>query len=372
MPLSNFRFATEDEENPSINDTDISNINIPKIRAWHPSDKVLDNIKAQQSAFSNTTATPPVSSSMPDLKQQDNLPAAMAKPSFGEFVKNLGKDKQSALGQAALAAGFSLMSTPPSRYPISFGQQIGQAGMAGMQQYTSAMQNAREIEMQNKLFGLKEREMAAKEPYYVAQTEALKMGKEDRPTKLQIFNAAQTRIKTLAKLFVPEGSGNALSLLAEDTDNYFANLQKQPELLKAIERNLKNSKDPYAWAEWRKLQQIGYEFFDISPEKKEGGEEYLFHSGDDFVGPPAPATPAMTPGVFRKAISGAGQILKKSALEIAGDLERRKERHLAEKGIKKENQISLPSGITTTTEAIKYLQEQGMSSEEAADWLRSQ
>ena len=365
MPLSNFRFATEDED---LKDTE------PIVRAWHPSDKYLD---IPQSVFSNTTApitATPVSSSMPE--QQVELPAAMAKPSFGDFFKNLGKDKQSALGQAALAAGFSLMSTPPSRYPISFGQQIGQAGMAGMQQYGSAMQNAREIEMQNKLFGLKEREVAAQEPYYAARTKALLASPSEKPvTKLQMFDAAQKEVSSMVKQFAPQGSGNALSLLAENPENYFANLQRQPALIDAIEKNIKASKDPYAWAKWQRLNEIRNEFLDVKIRQ----QEQLFPSADNIGSPELSQeqiketdTTPTAPGIFSKAISGAGKILKKSALGIAGDLERRRDKHLAEKGIKKENQIFLPSGITTTTDAIKYLQEQGMSSEEAVAWLRSQ
>ena len=400
MPMSNFSFA--DEEYPFANSTDRSNINIPKLRAWHPSDKVLDT-KTQQSAFNNTTApvSSPVPSPMPE--QQDNLPAAMAKPSFGAFFKNLGKDKQSALGQAAMAAGFSLMSTPPSRYPISFGQQIGQAGMAGMQQYGSAMQNAREIEMQNKLFGLKERELAAQEPYYAARTKALlESPLEKQVTKLQMFNAAQKEVALMVKQFAPPGSNNAISLLAEDTDNYFANLQRQPALIDGVEKNIKASKDPYAWAKWQRLNEIRNEFLDVKIRQQEhliGGDV-----GGDEITPVPESIPEQTektetPGVFRKAGkfiweglgkdgmtttgTGTGTGTEKRTLPTFSDIKEalptfsnvkeafRKYGFLGESKTA-EGKVVLPPEIKTTSEAMKYLRQQGMSEDEATNWLRSQ
>ncbi|MCR4293617.1 MAG: hypothetical protein NUV76_12160 [Candidatus Kuenenia sp.] len=309
---SNFRVATEDEdiedeEYPStISNT---NISIPKIRAWHPSSEALSNIKTQQSAFSNATPTPasaPVSSSTPSLEQQDNLPAAMAKPSFRAFFKNLGKDKQSALGQAALAAGFSLMSTPPSRYPISFGQQIGQAGMAGMQQYGSAMQNAREMEMENKLFGLKEREVAAREPYYAAQTEALKMGKPEFTVAQALKRRSDIRlaIVRLENSDKPLDANTALVMKISGMDVSEGALLNKEAKDNAIEALTKE-----------------YNYFDsiLGTEKKQE-QTQLFPSADNIGEPELSQsqidTSPDTPGVFtgiKEGVKKLGKVLLKGA-----------------------------------------------------------
>ena len=70
---------------------------------------------------------------------------AFQKPAFGDFFKNLGKDKKDALNMALLSTGLNLMASAgrTSDRPISTFGLFGEAGLQGAGTYQSALRNAR-------------------------------------------------------------------------------------------------------------------------------------------------------------------------------------------------------------------------------------
>jgi hypothetical protein len=110
--------------------------------------------------------------------------------------------KQSALSNALLATGLQgLMASGPSLTPNSFGQALGQAGMAGLQTYGGAMEQAEKQ-------GLRAREMQQSEQEQLADAQFKEMAQGLVRNGQIDYNAAMQ----LATMF-PDRAGSALSAL---------------------------------------------------------------------------------------------------------------------------------------------------------------
>lgn len=75
---------------------------------------------------------------------------------FVDWWDKLGNDRRSALGMGVLTAGLSMMAQGPSRFPTSATENIGKAGLTGLNTYGTVMEGSRKTALENREMALRE------------------------------------------------------------------------------------------------------------------------------------------------------------------------------------------------------------------------
>ena len=250
------------------------------------------------------------------------------KPSgFLNFWNDLPAEQKKAISSGLMSTGFSMMaqSDQASKYPISTAGVFGRAAEKGMNEYQQTLSLERQYGLQKDYMDLQKENAELNRELQKRQINA--------PTKIQEGDVG---------FMTPEGK------------------------VFPFPTNLPSSKQ-----EERRLKALAIiEDIDYSLAKVAKSNTVL----DD-------KTALVMSQLLGRPVSGGSLLDEPSRLQYIDSLKKRRDAWIpytrtgAEKAgheYLKGNTVSLPPEIKTTSGAMKYLQQQGMSEDEAANWLRSQ